>query len=418
MSPCARALPRRIILPAILAILAISLPAAASPEDAPRVVNGAEPRDGVRTLDLVEQWRRGGDDDDEVMFGVPEAATIADDGTIYVMDTQLATAHVFGPDGEFLGNVGREGEGPGELREPNAIFMSPGGDVCFLDRMPGTMVTVTRGGDPAGSTRLSLVDTDEGGMVSAVSGFYRNGRIAVSGHVFSGFETSDGITMLHFLGLFDPSGAEIRRLADKTRKLDINRRRFVEREDFSFAFGGLWAMGPDGRCYLAADRDRYAIEVYSLEGELEKIIERPYQGRERTKQEKEDIAAGVRVIVDGQRMEIECEIEDREPCINFLHVAENGELWALGSVGSRPAEEGVYQIWDVFDPDGTFLRQVKLMCPGDPDRDRMLRVSDDVFLVIQGFEGVGDSMYGGGDEGDGEDAEEQVPLEVICYRAR
>jgi len=67
------------------------------------------------------------------------------------------------------------------------------------------------------------------------------------------------------------------------------------------------------------------------------------------------------------------------------------------------------------------VRQVKLICPGDPERDRMVRVSDDVFLVIQGFEGVSDSMYGGGDddgeENDGEkDDEQAVPLEVICYR--
>lgn len=414
MSDFRRRAPR--LLPLCLMIVlafAASAPAAAADDPTPRIVNGAEPRDGVQTLNLVEQWRRGGDDD-EVLFGVPEAATVGPDGTVYVMDTQLSTAHAFGPDGEFLGDIGREGEGPGELREPGSIFMTPEGNVGFLQRMPGTLISVTPEGEPAGSKRLGLVDTDEGGMVSAVSGFYRNGRMAVSGHVFSGFDSPDGITMLHFLGLFDPSGKEIRRLAEKTRKLDPNDRRFVERDDFSFAFGGLWAMGPDGRCYLAADRDDYAIEVYSPDGELEKVIERPYQGRKRTQEEKDEIANGVRMIVDGQRVEIECEIEDREPCINFLHVADNGELWALGSRGSRPEQEGVYQIWDVFDTEGVFVRQVKLMCPGEPRRDRMLRVSDDVFLVIQGFEGVNDSMYGGGDQE--ADAADQVPLEVICYR--
>jgi len=290
--------PTRLFMISVLALVAAAVvpgAAAATDDQTPRIINGAEPRDGVVEMPLVEQWRRGGDDDPEVLFGVPEAATMGPDGTIYLMDIQLSTAHVFGPDGEFKGNVGREGEGPGELREPNSIFMAPSGDVCFLQRMPGTFVTVTPAGEPAGSQRLNLVDTEGGGMISAVSGFCRNGRMAVSGYVFSGFDTSDGITMLHFLGLFDPSGNEIRRLAQKTRKMDVNRRRFVEREDFSFAFGGLWAMGPDGRCYLAADRDNFDIEVYSPEGELERIISRPYQGRKRTQEEKDDIAAGVRV---------------------------------------------------------------------------------------------------------------------------
>ena len=41
---------------------------------------------------------------------------IADDGTVYAMQEKPATILVFGPDGKYLRTIGREGDGPGELR--------------------------------------------------------------------------------------------------------------------------------------------------------------------------------------------------------------------------------------------------------------------------------------------------------------
>jgi hypothetical protein len=49
-------------------------------------------------------------------LGEITSMAIADDGTIYAMQKAPATVLVFGPDGKFLRTIGREGDGPGELR--------------------------------------------------------------------------------------------------------------------------------------------------------------------------------------------------------------------------------------------------------------------------------------------------------------
>lgn len=49
-------------------------------------------------------------------LGEVTSLAIADDGTIYAMQKKPATVLVFGPDGKFLRTIGREGDGPGELR--------------------------------------------------------------------------------------------------------------------------------------------------------------------------------------------------------------------------------------------------------------------------------------------------------------
>ena len=49
-------------------------------------------------------------------LGEITSLAIADDGTIYAMQKKPATVLVFGPDGKFLRTIGREGDGPGELR--------------------------------------------------------------------------------------------------------------------------------------------------------------------------------------------------------------------------------------------------------------------------------------------------------------
>lgn len=56
-----------------------------------------------------------------------------DDGRIVVANTGSRELRVFGPDGDFLGSVGRDGEGPGEFRSPSRIRRLAGDTLMVWD---------------------------------------------------------------------------------------------------------------------------------------------------------------------------------------------------------------------------------------------------------------------------------------------
>ncbi len=86
------------------------------------VINGAEPSGGRQTMNLEELWRVGGEDDEETVFGIITKVLIDDDNNIYLLDAQLSEISVFSPEGELINTLGREGEGPGDLRsEPQPV---------------------------------------------------------------------------------------------------------------------------------------------------------------------------------------------------------------------------------------------------------------------------------------------------------
>src|SRR5690606_24332714 len=58
---------------------------------------------------------------------------VAPDGRIFVGDAQAREVRIFTPEGEFLGRLGRTGEGPGEFRHVDGIGAAPGGGIAVLD---------------------------------------------------------------------------------------------------------------------------------------------------------------------------------------------------------------------------------------------------------------------------------------------
>ena len=83
----------------MLLVAALALPAVAEPA---RVENGPTPRDGIDQLELEEIWRHGGEDDEDVLFGLVSSVITDADGLLYVLDSQLAQVNVFSPDGELV----------------------------------------------------------------------------------------------------------------------------------------------------------------------------------------------------------------------------------------------------------------------------------------------------------------------------
>lgn len=66
--------------------------------------------------------------DDAPLGGYTSFWGIAESGRIYIADISNQRVAVFGKDGQYLRDLGKEGDGPGELRLPIAVVPLPGTD--------------------------------------------------------------------------------------------------------------------------------------------------------------------------------------------------------------------------------------------------------------------------------------------------
>ncbi len=106
-----------------VATLTLLLCSAFSPADAapvPHTIDDNGPAEGVQPLTLRELWRVGGEDEDLILGRVSDLE-MHPDGSVYILDHQLCHVVVISTDGEHLRNISREGDGPGEMRQPMGL---------------------------------------------------------------------------------------------------------------------------------------------------------------------------------------------------------------------------------------------------------------------------------------------------------
>lgn len=131
-------------LPALAAAFFATAPAVA--QDVATVeANG----DGIwRDARLVEELRIGRlDGPEEYLFGSITHMAVRDDGSIYVVDGQGPRLRLYSPDGRYLRDIGRTGEGPGEYRSIMGIGITPDGLLAVYDVRLRRISLFDRNGD-------------------------------------------------------------------------------------------------------------------------------------------------------------------------------------------------------------------------------------------------------------------------------
>ena len=105
---------------------------------------------------LVEELRIGQlDGPDEYTFGLVSAIATGPDGTLYVLDERPPALRAYGPDGTFLRKLAGEGEGPGELGNPDGgLAFRPDGRLLVRD--PGNARITVFGPDGEHETQWRI----------------------------------------------------------------------------------------------------------------------------------------------------------------------------------------------------------------------------------------------------------------------
>jgi len=90
---------------------------------------------------------------EEEMFGSVQSIAVTDSGDILVVDEQVPAIRRFGPDGTYLGDIGREGSGPGEYKRPASIRILPDDRIVLRDEGNGRINVYATDGEPLASWR-------------------------------------------------------------------------------------------------------------------------------------------------------------------------------------------------------------------------------------------------------------------------
>ena len=408
-----RRLPRA--LPVLFA-LAAAIPAAALAAET--VTLPVEPP-SRRTAALEEVWRLGGYDEEAPLLGLVSGAALDGDGNLYVVDNQLAQVLVLGPDGGLVTTLGREGDGPGELRNPHSVFLCERG-VGVVMGFPGKVVYLAHDGTPAGEAVLGG-DAAEGGFR-----FVRGGLTCVDGRLVGAsgrgsFDMEAGISStVSCLGIMDLDGAFLARFAEHTDEQDLQAFAFDERKNW--AEHAAWCALPTGYVCSAAARDRWAVNVRDLEGNLVRVYERPgFAARERTAADKAEVGGGMRIVINDRRVEPDITALDTDPAVMGMQGAPDGRLFVRSCWDVRDRlEAGTAGRWDVISPDGELVEQLTVTFPEfDPAQDALLWLDGTRFLVVRNYESAQAAM-GAGMADEDEQAEAALldaePLELVLVR--
>ena len=402
-------------------VLAIVSPLAAAPvretiDGVVHVKNPAQSSGGVQTLQMQEQWRVGDEDDGDILLGLIPRVSSDADGNVYVLDSQLNQVLVFSPEGDLIRTLFREGEGPGETRQPKDMIVLGDGRVGVAQGFPGLVIFVEEDGTPAGRVKISGAD---GGLFSIVGCEAAGDHVIMSGLSQSPGDLPGTSNRNFFLSHFDDQGVETQRYCSSHGFYDFSAFKYSEREHlppFFYAF----AAGADGRTCVAPDRDKYAIQVFAPDGGLEMVIEREFQAIDRSDQEYDDFRAMLDAGLSSVPMDYTLTIERQAPAVAFFHrglrIRDDGTIWALSGRGIRELPAGILAIFDVFDRQGEFIKQVQLKGPGDALKDGIFFVGDDRVVVVKGYiESLAAQFGAGPTASEAEDGEESF-LGVVSYK--
>jgi hypothetical protein len=353
-------------------------------------------------------FRAGGDDEEDVLFGVLSSVAVDDEGTVYALDMQLSQVNVFDRDGNLLRTIGREGEGPGEFRRASSMFLAPDGNVGVLQQMPGKVVLLTPDGKPAGD--FNGPKGTDGGMIGYFEAARAGDAVALSTRQFT--QSHEKFSITRELVVIDKSGQTRATLFHDTSEQDMTSMTNLDEKEMRRL---TWAAGSDGRIYLSDDFDAYTIMVFSPSGKLERVIEREYSHRQRSKDEME--ASKPRVVMrgaGGQRMQPQIKSSETDRDVLRILPRQDGTLWVLSSKGGNSQPQGTMATFDVFNPAGHFVRTVSFQVPGDFKQDEFHIVRDQL-VVVRSARSARDAFMGGDDDENKKEADIE-PVTLVAFR--
>jgi hypothetical protein len=290
-------------------------------------------------------------------------------GNIFVLDWGDVDFKVFGPDGRFIRKFGKEGQGPGEFGIPASFDIAADGRIFLLSGRANQIIIL--GGDGTYRSSFRLDGFAPGLAVD------RKNRVYYSRHMTPelGGGGEEYRLVQNKIALFrtDEEGRAPVRLGEFLAETSMMNVQTIGGQTVTGgmtsreAYTTSWLVGPDDRVYLGYNKD-YLLTVYDPDW---KPVLR--FGREFTPLKHPAYKTG------GPHPEFYPAFSDRRKLFD-----DRGNLWL-----EQYVEEGVKdKVYDVFSPDGIYLKQVRVpeslyLVRGD--KAYSIIKTEDEYLVVKRF---------------------------------
>lgn len=332
------------------------------------VHNAARSNCPPRIYDMVPKWSLTSDETDGFVFGAIVDAVMHPTGVLCLLDQQLKTVHKISPLGEYLGSIGEEGEGPGEMRLPGALFLRSDGVIGVVDISGQCIVFLGIDGEHVGDWRpniagyprvhpLNAQEIDEGYVVTLEMHRLVNGRV------------EDVVMVAACNEKGDMRGELLRQsiLRDSPRVMLFD-------EVLADAKVLLGVDAADG-VFVAQSFEDYVFARFDGKGLMTHQISRDVEPWRRSAQTKNDIESYWRALY-ARYEEVEIILSDCERMVHGVIARPDGEVWVETARGWYDTVESANLFYDIYDADARYL------CAGHVQAD-MRRDDDSVFLLQQ-----------------------------------
>jgi hypothetical protein len=340
---------------------------------------------GVATL--VEEMSIGvADGNEEYMIGQVGDIALGRDGSLYVFDGQVPVVRHYDANGKFLRRIGRRGSGPGEYRSVSGLAMTPDGRLLVWDTGNWRVNIYAANGDfvtqwitPSGMSGGGTAQYTRAIMVDSA------GRI-VTRKMIHNFRNPGNSPTIWLRYRLDGTFIDSVRTPAGPESVPLVARNGNASTAYPVPFAPIRqvTMSPSGSL-LSGFPSRYAFEIHQPDGRIVSV-RRDMRPEPVTRSERSD----AREKAEQRMRQTDPtwswngpDIPDSKPAYYGIVAGQDGRIWVLltqdvrtgpgvtGSVGigggntpgRRPpgdAEPPKASLYDVFEPDGSYLGQVQV----------------------------------------------------------
>jgi hypothetical protein len=317
-------------------------------ENLKTIPKGAEPAYGIS----FSKEASFGETEDVIVGGIMDV-TVDEQGRVYIADGDQNVIHAYGPSGDYIQKIGKEGKGPGEFTMVS-LMRHDDNQLYALDmRQRRINVFDLESLDFSHAISLSQEGDGREELSSATPNAYYvrdNGNLMVSYEESMARDQEADSDRSRLYYLMDQEGNIIsdKLLEQQTREFIMDesggRRLFMTPP---YARRPNLATGPNNKMYTNWS-EHFLVKQYNAEGEYQHAIYYPYS------QSSLDISNVVKEF-EGKRFKNllrNADNPDTWPTVNSLMVDEQSRMWL-----STYTDDGSIYRWWVISNDGELLAQ-------------------------------------------------------------